>query len=200
MPTDPMDHDPQQSDLQQLWQSQPTEHDPMTLAQIHERAERLQTRVRRRNVREYLAGAFVLVAFAPIAVRSHSWMMQLGAALTIAATAFVIWYIRRNGAAIAPIPSAETEGAALVEFHRRELIRQRALLHSIGAWYLAPFVPGLTLILMGRWFQAPAAHRAAATDHLFIAVTGVIMVLVMGGIWLLNRRGARRVQRMIDEM
>ncbi|MGA0604151.1 hypothetical protein ACO2Q3_25835 [Caulobacter sp. KR2-114] len=195
MPTDPMDLDPQH-----LWQSQPTEYDPMTLAQIHHEAERLQTRVRRRNLREYLAGAIGILFFAPVVIFSHSWMMQAGAAWVIAAVLYILWRLSRVGPSRGAIPAAETQGAALVDFQRAELTRQRDALRSVGTWYLAPVLPGFALILLGRWFGPPAAHRTAATDHLIIVLAAMIAALMLLVVWLLNQRGADRLQRRIDEL
>lgn len=91
-------------------------------------------------------------------------------------------------------------GDALVDSYRRELIRQRDALRSIGRWYLAPFVPGMTLLLLGRWFQSHATRRPVALDHVIIALVGVIAALVFLVIWLLNQRGAERLQRRIEEL
>jgi len=195
MPTDPMNLDPQR-----LWQSQPTEYDPMTLAQIHQEAERLQTRVGWRNLREYVAGAVGILFFLPVVLFGHSWMMQAGAAWVIVAMLYIFWRLSRVGPSRAPIPGAETHGAALVDFQRAELARQRDALRSVGTWYLAPVLPGFALILLGRWFGPPAAHRTTAADHLIILLAGAITALVLLVIWLLNQRGADRLQKKIDEL
>ncbi len=83
---------------------------------------------------------------------------------------------------------------------RQELIRQRDALRSVGLWYLAPFIPGMALVMMGRWFQSHAAHRALAFDHLLILLTSGLAVLVFLAIWLLNLYGAKRLQQRIDAL
>jgi uncharacterized membrane protein len=123
-------------------------------------------------------------------------MMQLGAALVIAATVFVAWRIHRQASA----KSVPEVGEALRDFHRQELIRQRDALRSVGRWYLAPFVPGMVLVMAGRWFQSHAANRPIALDHLGILLTSGIAVLLIGGIWWLNKRGADRLQQQIDQL
>ena len=60
MAADPSDLDPQQ-----LWQAQATEHDPMTLAEIHEKARRLRSRIRRRNLTEYAGSPVHVRPIAP---------------------------------------------------------------------------------------------------------------------------------------
>ena len=183
-------------DPQTLWQSQPTEHDPMSLAEIHRKSNVFEAKVRRRNLVEYVACVFVIAGFAPLLLNRESWMMQAGAGLAIAATIFVAWQLRRRASA-GRTPEA---GDALVDFHRQELVRQRDALRSVGAWYLAPFVPGMVLVMMGRWFQAHAAHRAVAFDHLLILLTSGVMALVFLAVWLLNLWGAKRLQQRIDEL
>jgi hypothetical protein len=191
MPTEPSDLDPQK-----LWQSQTTEYDPMTLAAIHEKARTFQLKIGRRNAIEYIASVFVILGFLPALLHRGSWMMQAGGALTIAATVFVIWQLHRRGSA-RTVPEA---GEPLMDFYRTELIRQRDALRSVSVWYLSPFVPGMALILLGRWFQSHAAQRSLGTDHLIIALVGLIVILVFAVVWLLNQRGAQQLQRRIDEL
>ena len=191
-----MTGEPSDLDPQTLWQSQAREYDAMTLAEIHQRARTFETKVRRRNAREYIACVIVILAFLPVLFHRGSWMMQAGGALTIAATVFVAWQLHRRGAARRLPEGDET----LVVFHREELMRQRDALRSIGRWYLAPFIPGMILLMMGRWFQWHAPHRPVGIDHLIILLCSAIVALVFLVIWLLNQRGADRLQRRIDQL
>ena len=191
-----MSGEPSDFDPQSLWQSQAMEHDPMTLAQIHTKAQALQSRVRRRNVREYIACVVVVAGFTPALLQRASWMMQAGALLIMAATIFVAWQLHRRGAA-QPVPEG---GDALIAAYREELVRQRDALRSVGAWYLAPFVPGMALLMLGRWFQSHAAHRPVGVDHIIIILSTAIVALVFLVIWLLNQRGADRLQKRIEEL
>ncbi len=151
--------------------------------------------MRRRNLVEYIACIVVIAGFTPVLLHQGSWMMRAGAGLIMAATIFVAWQLHRRASA-APLP---VSGEALVDFHRRELIRQREALQSIAVWYLGPFVPGMVMLLLGRWFQAHAPHRPLGFDHLIIFLAGVIVALIWLGVWLLNQWGAERLQRRIDE-
>ncbi len=191
-----MSGDPSDFDPKTVWQNQPSEHDPMSLAEIHRKARTFETRVRRRNLVEYVACVLVIAGFTPVLFLQAGWMMQAGAGLVIAATVFVAWQLHLRASA-GRTPDAD---AALMDFHRQELIRQRDALRSVGVWYLAPFVPGMVLVMMGRWFQSHAAHRALAFDHLLILLTSGMMALVFLGILGLNLWGAKRLQRRIDEL
>lgn len=191
-----MKPDPSDLDPQRLWQGQDTEYAPVTLAAVHDKARAFQAKVRRRNMFEYAASAFVILGFLPVVFDRTSWIMQLAGALIIAATVFVAWQIHRRASA-SNVPET---GASLAEFHRAELGRQRDAVGSIAVWYLAPFVPGMTLLLLGRWLQGPAPHRSAAAEHGILLLTGAIEALVFVGVWLLNQRAAARLQRELDAL
>jgi uncharacterized membrane protein YecN with MAPEG domain len=183
-------------DPRKLWQSQPTEYDPMTLAAIHEKARVFGAKVRRRNAIEYIASAVVVLGFLPAVLHRGSWMMQAGGALIIAGTVFMVWQLHRRASAKS-VPQA---GKAAVDFYRAELTRQRDALRSVAVWYIAPFVPGMALLLMGRWFQSHATRWPVGADHFIILLTAAVAFLVFMVIWLLNQRGADRLQRRIDEL
>jgi len=168
----------------------------MSLAEIHQKARKLERGVRWRNIREYLASMVVIAFFVPVLLRPGSWMMQAGAALIIAATVFVAWQLHRR-TATGPTPEA---GEALRDYHRRSLIRQRDAVRSVGGWYMAPFAPGMVLLMLGRWFQAHTPGRSLAMDHLAILAGSGVVVLIFGLVWWLNQWGAKRLQKQIDEL
>ena len=168
----------------------------MSLAEIHQKARKLERGVRWRNAREYVASVVVIAGFSPVLFHRDSWMMQAGAALIIAATILVAWRMHRQASARA-VPEI---GEALRDFHREELVRQRDALRSVGVWYMAPFAPGMILLMMGRWFQSHVEGRSLAMDHLGILLASGFVVLVFGGIWWLNQLGAGRLQREIDRL
>jgi hypothetical protein len=108
----------------------------------------------------------------------------------------LVWQLHRRASA-KRVPEA---GEAAVDFYRAELTRQRDALRSVGVWYIAPVVPGMTLLLMGRWFQSHATKWPVGADHFIILLCAAVAVLVFLAIWLLNQRGADRLQRRIDEL
>ncbi len=68
----------------------------MTLANIHERAQKFQTQVRRRNVREYIAVLVVILVFGFYFWIFPGWIMKTGSALSIVAALFVAWQLHRR--------------------------------------------------------------------------------------------------------
>ncbi len=195
MPGDPSSPDPG-LDPRTLWQSQPPESPPMTLADIRKTSRAFQSRVRRRNLIEYVAGAVGALGFLPAVFDPESWMVRAGGVLAIAGMAVVGWQLHRRGSARG-VPEA---GEALTAFHRAELIRQRDAVRSVAVWYLAPPIPGMILLLLGRWFQAPAPHRSATAHQLAILAVAAVVGLVFLAIWWLNQRVAHRLQRQIDQL
>jgi hypothetical protein len=189
------DHQPD-IDPQGLWQAQKKEYDAMTLADIHLKARKFESRVQGRNAREYIACGIVIVGFAPALVFGPNWMMRAGAALIMLATVYVGWQLHRR----ASVEASPEPGESLVDTYRRQLIRQRDALRSIGSWYLAPFAPGMALTLIGIWFRAPKPGVSVERAHAGLLIVAVVWIAVCAGIWLLNKRGAKLLQKRIDEL
>lgn len=190
------DFEPGDFDPRGLWQAQTKEYDPMTLADIHRKARKFESRIQRRNAIEYAACGVVLVGFTPALLNRHSWLMQAGAAWVILATLFVAWQLHRRTS----IQASPEPGETLVDSYRRQLIRQRDAIATVGRWYIAPVLPGLGLIMAGRWFQAHLPNMSIERDHAGILTALAVAAVVMTVIWLLNKRGARRLQKMIDDL
>ena len=184
-------------DIKKLWRNQKTEDSTVTLDDIRKRAEKFQSRIRRRNLREYIAAAVVVVVFGLYIWIFPGWMIKTGSALSIAAALFVSWQLHKRASAYTP--PQDDSATSLLEFHRRELVRQRDALKSVWLWYLAPCVPGIVLIVLGRYLQFHVSSRSILWDHQIIILCAIIVVLVLATIWLLNAWVAEKLQRQIDE-
>ena len=183
--------DPASHDVKTIWQNQQTQGTTVTLEDIRNRAAKFQKRIRNRNLREYIASVVVIAAFGFVAWHMQGWLIRLGGVTIIAATLFVMWQIHRRGRADA-VPDDATAGA-LLAFHRAQLVRQRDAVRSVWLWYLLPFVPGMTLLSLGRYFQNHVPGRTLAQDHAIIIFSGVVMVLIFLIILLLNLWVAARL-------
>lgn len=184
-------------DVKTLWRNQKPEDNDVTLAQIHDRAATFEKRIRRGLLIEYAASVLVVLVFGFYIWLFPGWMMKTGSALIILATLFVVWQMRRRMAA-QNVPDAQR--LELIAFIRHELVRQRDARTSAWLWYIAPFLPGMALTILGRWFQTHASWRPLARDHEIIIMSAAVVVLVLAGIWLLQIWVARRLQRKIDEL
>jgi positive regulator of sigma E activity len=100
-----------------------------------------------------------------------------------------------NGKA-APAKVPEGGFDSCLDFHRRELVRQRDLLRSVWSWYLGPLVPGMVVFLFGSILQ----KVRQPTDWLKALPVAAFMA---AGFWFtarLNRRAAGCLQRQIEEL
>lgn len=161
----------------------------MSAPEVRALADKFERTVSRRNRREYVAAAFVVVWFGVWAWFAQSAVIALGCWLVALAALYVVYHLHRHGAARRP--GGEQEVMSCLEFHRSELVRQRDLLASVWWWYLLPFVPGMLLILLGYSLARP--ERWLLVPGIFAAVTFV-------GIGLLNQRVAHKLQRRLDDL
>jgi hypothetical protein len=176
--------------LQSLWTAQQEEPFAMSLADIHTRSARFQSRIRWRNWIEYAASAIVVVVFGRIALVGDNAIVQAACVLIVLGTLYVGWHL----ATLARSASkAELNAAAnWAEFHRAELVRQRDALNGIWRWYLGPLVPGWVLFWVGVGFEPRTG--APWWVQIVIAVLGAaIGAAVFVGIAALNKFAAKKL-------
>ncbi len=184
------DRDP----LQSIWKNQSNEEFSMSLADIHARAEKFQSRVRLRNVIEYVAAAAVVAFFIWTALITPALIMRIGAALIVLGAGYVCWKLHELGRAAS---KAELDAAqSLTDFHRAELVRQRQALSTVWSWYLAPFIPGMVVFLAGVSFEAPAEAPLAAKLMVFLVGVGFVAAMFWAVAWL-NAQAVKKLDREI---
>lgn len=181
--------------LKQAWQASAQDAALPALPDIRAGADRFHRVIRRRNLIEYAASVLVVgfFGFGAASGLIKDPIAQTGAWLIVLGTLFVVWQLHRRGSAIAP-PEAEAARPILVH-QRAQLVRQRDALASVGLWYLAPFVPGLMLVML-----APAFRHGIGAIHAGAWIAVGVNIAMFAGIWWLNRHGARRLQKAIDEI
>jgi hypothetical protein len=183
-----MPNEPLPDDIRRIWQNQPLENNPMPLEEIHRRARQFEKRISRRNLREYIAGGIGIVIFTVYLFIFRNPVARTGSALIIAGALFVLFQIYKR-ATPGTLP-ADLALTASLEFHRRELVRQRDLLRTVWLWYLGPFIPGIVVFGMG---VAPRHGTASWWDAApFLSIVGAVM-------WL-NYRAAQGLDRQIAEI
>jgi hypothetical protein len=89
--------------------------------------------------------------------------------------------------------------AALVDFHRSELVRHRDAAGRSWLWD-APMWLGAALILLGRWFQDHAPGAPIDLDRFGIVLGTIIVVLIIVIVELARRIRVYRLQQQIDEL
>jgi low affinity Fe/Cu permease len=184
------------SDVKSLWRNQKTEQ-TVTLENIHQTAEKFQRRIRRALWIEYGASAFVIAVFGFYIWALPGSMVKVGSALCIVGVLGIVWNLRKR-MAVRRVP--DLSGPGLVEFHRQALLRQRDAVNSAWLWYILPAIPGMVLMMLGRWYQLHAPGRSLAWDHEVIALCAVVILLALGIIRLLQVLRVAKLQRKIDEL
>jgi hypothetical protein len=94
----------------------------------------------------------------------------------------------------------EVPAAALVDFHRSQLVRHRDAGGGSWLWEIVPTLPGLALILLGRWFQVHAPGVPLALDNMVTALGAIIVALILVIVVLIRRIRVYRLQKRIDEL
>jgi hypothetical protein len=183
-------------DPQQLWQAQPKALTPLTLGEIHRRARSFRRGALRRRIASWDCVVFAALAMTWRLQKVTSWMMQLGAVLALAGVLFVLWRWQAANT-VGPPPD---EGEALVAAYRSNLIRLRDARRSVALWYIAPMLPGMALLVLGRWLQRHTPGLPIALDHFIVVLVTTILglFLVVGYLW--SQRQADQLQRRIDEL
>lgn len=166
--------------LHALWRGSQLAFEPLPLDEIKHQAGRFGDAIRRRNRREYAATALVVAIFAFYAVIFTEPLVRLGSLLVVAGALVVAWQLARRTSR--PDPDAEAQDIS--GYYRARLVREEHMLARVGRWYLAPFVPGLLVFLLG---QAKASGMGGSLVFLLVVA---FQLLVFGGIWMLNRRAA----------
>ena len=108
----------------------------------------------------------------------------------------MIWIaiqLYRKGS-IKSLPS-DLEASSSLQFFRRELERQRDAVRNVWPWYLAPLVPGYVMFTIAYVVSFPRPVR-----WIGVGAFDLFMVLVFIGVWKMNLRAARCLQRSIDEL
>jgi len=163
----------------------------MSLADVHLHAQRFQSRIRNRNMIEYIAAAFVVVFFGWTAATVPEPIVQVGAGLIMAGALYVCWQLYRLGR-VATGGELAAGAQSWITFHRTELTRQRDALRTVWSWYLAPFLPGMLVFLAGVSFTA--ANPAPFPVRLGVFLAGVgLMTAVFAVIAWLNAQAVKNL-------
>ena len=183
-----MPNEPHPNDLGNLWQEQETEKMTITLDELKLKATRFDRRIHWRNLREYVACFLVMLLFAARLRFQGGWHM-VSPLLLIAGTLYVMFQIHLRAAK--PVPGGAGMTAYL-DFHRRELARQRDALRSVWRWYLMPLVPGLVAGMIDTALT-PGGIRAAV-------LSGSVCAIIFGGVWKLNDYAAGKLDKEIQAL
>ena len=180
-----------ENDVQQLWQEQPRQAQRMSLEEIRAKAQRFETKTRRwRNVGAASVIVAVIANTVEVVWPGQDIVERTGDLLTVAALLYISYEYRKHAR-----PKSRPEGLGLtscVDFYRAQLTHGRNLARQSGR-FLLPFVPGVTLSLLGGVLDEgiPTARR--------VGVAAVGVALFLGVAWL-NAHTARKLRREIEAL
>lgn len=176
----------QTSEIQAVWQSQPSQVNPLTV-------ERLRKSVRRfkRDRLISLAGlpflAVVPLLFAAVAIFGEILLCRIGCAILAASCAYTVYRIlRTDWASIDPATDCSTH-------HRARLVRRRDALRSFPYWSSLPAAPGVMLATLG-WLLADPSHWFNATTP------AAFWVCLQIAFWAGHSGTVARLQKEIDSL
>ena len=168
---------------------QATDAAPIEIDEIRDCALRFERAIRRRNLREQVAGALVIAVFGLYFWALDGPWTRTGSLLVIAGSLYVAVQMRKRGSL-----GAGPADAPLIDSFCADLERQRDALLSVWRWYLLPLVPGLVVFSVGLEVDNPPGAWASLAIYLAI---GIAMFV---GIHALNQRAASQLQSEIDKL
>ena len=179
----------------QAWQESVEIAGTPPLEKVRKDAEKFYRRIRRRNAIEYIACVVVIVGFTINMFTLPHVLHKIGSALVILAAIFAPWQLHRRASAVPP----EVAGTMPTHAHLRgQLVRQRDALKGLFWWYVLPFLPGLALVFLGHGYD-PEINAAGPPSWMRWLIFAGIFAMLGFIVWL-NRLGARRLQKRIDEI
>ncbi len=178
-----------ENDLCMTWQEQAVMTRPLNIDDLVEDARAFQRKIRWRNRMEYAAGFFgVAIYLVYIWVFDNLWI-RAGSLLFVFGGLTVFYQLHKR-ASSKPVPTVTD----CVEFHRRELQRQRDALRSIVRWYVGPLIPGAIVFSIG------IAVRHPWNPLVILSIAALLWVGTGMLVYKLNQWGARKLQREIDDL
>jgi hypothetical protein len=167
------------------WQEHAVAVPSPSLTDIHRRAYVFQQRVRLWKAFQYLMGAIIIVSYATLLFAHPSVRFDIAATLIIAGCLFGMYRMHKERSSRS-VP-ADLGSLTCMEFHRTELLRQRAFL--LRSWrYLMLPLPGIAVLMLTQRLNS----------WLPIGEFVVIFTLMVLGIVTVRRRQARKLQTEIE--
>jgi len=186
-----MNHDP----AKQAWQASVEIAGAPSLEEVRKGADKLYRHVKWRNRIEYAACVLVVIVGT---FRVFTWphiLHKVGFAMLVAAAIYAPWQLHRRASAVSP---EKALGMPLYAFLRGQLVRQRDALKNILWWYVMPFLPGIVLVFVANGLDPEVEAAGPPIWARWAAIGGIL--LVFGFVWWINKVGARRLQKRIDEI
>jgi hypothetical protein len=165
----------------------------MSVEELRRRAGKFERTIYWRNVREYAASLLAVGLLSYFFATTQDVLSRVSFGLFITAMLWIVVQLHLKGSS-KKLPGGVDTLSGL-RFYRAELERQLEVVRSAWSWYLAPLVPGFVVYTIGRAIKVP---RLASWVGLALLDLGAAALFVC--IWGLNKKAARCLQRMIEEL
>jgi hypothetical protein len=184
--------DSPENDPKTIWQNQPTEPSAMTLDKIRQKVRELHAKTRR-QLWGNLALPLFVAAFCGFGAKHFSPMQPLFALAITWSLAGLYFLNRGMWSAAMPGDAGLSTG---LEFYRREIERRRYLLRRVLLWSFGPVV-----LAIGTFILALAKIGVRDRGIFPNALPFITLVVIwIGGYFLIRMREARELQREIDNL
>ncbi len=180
------------NDARSVWQNQAVEGTKMSLDEIHRKADRFRTGLRRQNLFAYILMIVLVGAVGWITVwsRPTNLIIRMGGCLLVLGGLYIGYHIYIRGGHRSIPPDAGF--ADCLNFYRSELELLRDFHNAVWLRFLA-IIPGYMVFCLGL-------AMASRKDALLLGAVALIALAIgFYGLRLHHRLG-RRVQRQIDAL
>ena len=174
-------------DLRDLWHSDPIADPPtMNVAEVQSKASAFETKIKRRNLIEWLACLVVVGLHAHDAFDSANALILTGNLIVVFAGLFIAVVLWRKGrVSLDADPTLDAVG--FINAHAHALEAQAKLLSRVPLWYLSPIAIGLGFLFAGRY---PTNGQPSIAWLLTITFVALVFISIA---WM-NLRAARKLR------
>ena len=183
-------------DVRDVWQNQNSESFRMSLDEIRKKNERLDSRIRRRNVIGLAIGFFEIVWFSIFVFIVPNLVRRIGYFLLALGCGYMVYQLLLNQLQkrAAVIRAGEMGNTVSIEFYRAELERQRDFHRGSRFWSRLVMLALGPLVFFGFAIAHPQSDR-----FLWLVVSALLLLLLIRAVPL-NLRRARKYQAQINEL
>ena len=177
--------------MRAIWKGQAVLGFRMAPDQLRARANRFETEIRRRNLRDHVSFALIaIIAAVGVVAGTGGMLIRAGGVLMVAWALLSIYWARLYGAmSVAP----GTDAPTLLQVHRRQLERQRDIALS-WPWGLGLVIPGFVLVCIGMTLGPRQLDWTVPAVFIGVFMFAYVAVVIYG------RMLAGRWQREIDAL
>ena len=178
-------------DLKDLWRSDdPSGQPTVDLDAIKNEAKGFESKIKRRNVLEWIACLIVAGFYFRDALSANHMLSVFGNAFVLASAVFIAVVLWKRGR-LAPQPEPNLDAMSFCRAYAANLDAQAKLLEQVHRWYLGPIAFGVICVEVGEYL---AGNQSLAV----VSMIGLLLAFVFGGIYWFNVRAAQKLRSQVE--